>query len=353
MLKSLRNADYLDTKPSLTIELPSRPDPKLLHYLQILKESDWAERISIQGRINSSPLTPQESALRTAESYFPLDSSSSSILVLSPQVELSPSFFHFLKYAILKYKHSEIETYFAYQLVGISLEFPSMILSGDKSLSIPSSMAHDTLSLWQSPNSNAALYFGDKWDEFQNFLYRRTAPHDSNSVGLPQFVSEKYPAFIHYLFELMRAQGYYMLYPLAPTAHDLRLATLHNELFEPPEEFRLPKSGSLRKEIDEHYIDDVSHEDIWSSGSTEKSVDKDSTLGKLLSRSPEGLPRLSSLPLLSYDGQVSNYEKLHQDSIEYGNSFRTKYGGCKTSEVGDAPLREPGIIDNLFCTVEL
>lgn len=352
LLKSLREADYLDSKPSLTIELPPQPGPMLLRYLQILKGSNWAEKITIRGRINPRQLTPEESAVRTAESYIPFGSPSSSLLILSPQVELSPSFFHFLKYAILKYKHSAYDRSTAYQLVGISLERAFTTLTDGEIISFPSSMADDVLTLWQSPNSNAALYFGDKWEEFQNFLSRRLSPHDLAGSSLSQIVSKKYPAFVHYFLELMRARRYYMLYPLSHTTQDLSLVTVHNELYEPPEEFKVRRSDSTRKEINEHDVDELEKEGLWELGSEERPISQDSTLTKLLSRIPEGLPKLNSLQLLSYDGHVSNYDISYRESIEYGNTFRTQFGGCLVSETSDVLLHEPWVVEDLFCKVE-
>jgi hypothetical protein len=351
LLRSLKRADYLNSKPRLIIELPSRPDPMLLRYLQILKQSNWAEEIIVRGRVNPHQLTLEESAARTAESYIPFDSPCSSVLVLSPQVELSPSFFHFLKYAVLKYKHSTSAKGASSQLVGISLELPSRTLTEDETFSLPSSMADDMLTLWQSPNSNAALYFGDRWEEFQNFLSQRFS-HDSAGDSRPRYVDKKHPAFVGYFLELMRARGYYMLYPLFSTTQDLCLATVHNELYQPPEEFRDRGLDRLGEEINEHDVEELKKEGVWELGSVENSVNHQSTLRTLLSRMQQGLPKLDTLQLLSYDGQIFTYDTSYREAMEFGNTFRARFGGCRESETGDILLREPWVVDNLFCTVE-
>lgn len=102
LLRSLSKADYLSGSiPHLTIDLPHDIDPSTKSFLETFQ---WppadvynptnARHLSIRHRIPNQRLTEEESSARFLESFWPGDPRISHILVLSPQVELAPDFFH-------------------------------------------------------------------------------------------------------------------------------------------------------------------------------------------------------------------------------------------------------------------
>lgn len=102
MLKSLSAADLsAGSKPHLTVELAPNVDRATSEFL---KGFEWPpgrsltpshpRQLAIRHRIPRSKLTEEESAVRFLESFWPADPRYSHVLVLSPQAQLSPQFFH-------------------------------------------------------------------------------------------------------------------------------------------------------------------------------------------------------------------------------------------------------------------
>lgn len=338
LLRSLEEADYLGSTPSLTVELPQYVDPQLLRYLQDMEWLSASNKVTVRRHIRTHTLNPAEAAMKAAEAFYPRNPNTSHVLMLSPQTELSPSFYHYLKYAILKYRYSCTTGCPAKDLFGISLELPSSLPTNGESFTPPrtdSTFMADKhgetlpLFLWQVPNSNAALYFGDKWVEFHSFLSSRLtlAETKTQSLSADKIISKKYPAEMEYLLELMRASGYYMLYP-AFEAQGVALATVHNELYQTPEEFTQyvsPKMSGAEGIKDELFTENV-----------EKSVSRASTLTPLLDQFSMSLPAIETMPLLSYTGRQVSRGDWGQNTREYFQHFRIRFGGCSTPLPADA-----------------
>lgn len=347
LIRSLDAADYLGIKPSLTIELPPWVDAELLGNLQNLNGlSQLKGRITLRRRIQSHYMDPVESSLRTVESFYPLNPKVSHILMLSPQTELAPSFYHYLKYSILFYKQSTPAQKEGSKLLGISLDLPSVKPTSENEAFTPpvpqsSDQTQDTKQgnipsfLWQTPNSNAALYFGDKWAEFHTFVSSRLAVSEAviNIPSRDKLISTKYPAFMEYMLEMMRSQGYYMIYPSFPGRTAAPLATVHTDLYHPPEEF---SHDSVPKEFDS--IEGLS---------AEKPVDRAHTIMPLLDTFELGHSVLERIPLLSYDAERLTRGMLLERTVEYAKDFRVRYGGCS---------QDSGYVDDpsahIFCLKE-
>ena len=135
LLKSIENADYFGfRRPHITVELPSEVDPPTWDYLQNLvwPPLDWsgaphASQVTLRHRISRRTMTEYEASARLVESFYPARTKSSHVLLLSPQVELSPLYYHFVIYSLLEYKysaHAQVAKD-APQLVGFSLALPS------------------------------------------------------------------------------------------------------------------------------------------------------------------------------------------------------------------------------------
>lgn len=102
LLKSLSAADFASSSiPHLTIELPNDSDIATKSFLESFQwppahipNPTGAKYISLRHRIPRQRLSEEESSARFLESFWPVDPLMSHILVLSPQVELAPNFFH-------------------------------------------------------------------------------------------------------------------------------------------------------------------------------------------------------------------------------------------------------------------
>ena len=340
-MRSLEKADYLGTAPSLTIELPQDVEPQLLKFLRDVKwPAPLSGKLTIRRRVQAHNTTPAESAAWTAESFYPRDPDTCHVLVLSPQAELAPSFYHYLKFAILKYKHEPSEA--QSNLLGISLDLPTSKLAADDEAPFDApafparrqSLGKEETEvlphlLWQAPNSNAALYFGDKWAEFHLFLSRRLSAEEKEPERFPpdkKLVSKKYPAFMEFLLQLALSRGYYMLYPSFIAESILSLARTHEDLYQQPDEFR---HDALVESTSEPTADGpVDNQGTDSSPSVsqqqpvnEKPISTDSTLATFLEGFSLSLPWLSSLDLLSFGGRILSKDAYQQDTENYAKIF--------------------------------
>lgn len=102
LLKSLRSADYASsTAPHLTIELAGTIDASTEEFLRDFKwpppqvyNPTRIRQLSLRHRISRSTLTEEESSVRFLESFWPSNPGDSHVLVLTPDAELSPKFYH-------------------------------------------------------------------------------------------------------------------------------------------------------------------------------------------------------------------------------------------------------------------
>lgn len=351
LLKSLSAADYTASAvPHLTIELPENIDPPTR---QFLADFRWPPRsaqnpsninqLTIRHRISRHGLTEEESSVRFLESFWPADPANSHVLVLSPQVELAPNFFQYLKMTVLEYRYAfnTMQQGWYHRLFGISLDLPATSLSGSGALTPPARNptimlngvelevplpTGPTTFLGQAPNSNAVLFTGERWVELHSFV-SKTLEVQHRTASPPALLAEKsvsksYPAWMEHALRLCRARGYWTLYPSANLATNL--ATIHNELYQPPEEY----DNADAKHADEDEV--VIH--------------RASLLDSLpLLRGQ--LPKLQEMPLLGWDGaRLRTIAHLDMSALVYAGEFRQTVGGCGKS---DNPHTEA----SLFCNI--
>lgn len=261
LLKSLTAADYTGfSPPRLIIDLPYKIDKATMDFLGGFnwppfqyKTPGQNDHLVVRRRITEQRENPAEASLRFIESFYPSSPGGPHVLLLSPQVELSPAYFHYVKAHILEYKHSGHAFGTSRDLFGISLETPSSFLNGSRFLLPDLSKAVASTTTvpnpnkgpfrWQAPNANAALYFADKWIEAHSFLTkRRTASLNRKTqgylAGQAKLVTKDSPAWADYFLEFMRNRGWSLHYPaLLSDKTTNAIATVHNELFQMPEEF--------------------------------------------------------------------------------------------------------------------
>ena len=280
----------------------------------------------------------------------------SHVLLLSPQIELSPLYYHYLIYHLLEYKYSThgsvIKT--SPNLMGISLELPTHFLNDSGPL-VPPLMEPSTRKrrtsweptpfLWQAPNSNAALYFGDKWMEFHSFLTARLSKPPTTRTKL---ISKTHPSWLEFLLELMSARRYSLLYP-GFSMDDDAIATVHDELYQVPEEF--PRESFTPPPVPDLNPDEplsLVYEKRRPPPNTEHSL-LSSTLLATLPNSGN-LPEIPDLPLLAFDGFTITQKEANDDAWTFTEAYRRDIGGCEPG--AEISKREPNSALDLFCHLD-
>jgi hypothetical protein len=355
LLDSLKKADFFSSAPPrLTIELPHDIDEPSKQYLSRFKwpltTQNTGSLLTLRHRISQYGLSAEENSIRMLESFWPSDPSTSNVLVLSPQIELSPLFFHYLKYSMLEYKYSSSKADMHQNLLALSLDIPSTYLNDSTSFIPPLTnvtkgsnvMAKGvTPFLWQAPNSNAALYFGEKWVELHDFVAQllssgHTLPTPTTLNG--KDISKTYPSWLEHVLKLARARGYWTIYPNFENADSL--ATLHNDLYQPPEEYS--EEVEAESSDGELTADPAKH---LSLKHTETPLVTKSLLSILPFRGE--LPKVADMPLLSWDGDLLNVKDIGHHAVSYSRVFRREIGGCDEDTV--EKTRYDLAAGDLFC----
>ncbi len=253
-----------------------------------------------------------------------------------------------VKYAVLHYLYSgpAVTQEWDSRLLGISLDLPSSGLDGSTPFTPPPAKAKSTQSsppstndptsfLWQAPNSNAALFTGQKWMELHALVSNLLAfqQQHGTSQPLPTFfttkqVSKKPPAWLEHALRLARARGYFTLYPSISIARSL--ATVHSELYRAPEEYE----RELPKERDPEMPVPVPGGTL---------VDSLPGRGRLLG--------FDEMPLLLWDGRPATLEGLDQAAAGYAEEFRRAVGGCQGLAAEELVAGRKSMGD-LFCLRE-
>lgn len=371
LLKSIKEADYSGLKhPRITLELPADLDQSVKQHVEKFiwpphnDGPDAESGLIIRRRIANIRATQEDAAIRFLELFYPTSTSNSHLLLLSPQAQLSPQYFHFIKYTLLEYKYSTFGEDDNGNLMGVSLELPPTRLDGKTALTPPTlgdmhtgryqKLYPRTKSapfLWQAPNSHATLFFGNKWAELHSFLSDRVLKHQKSikPIARSKLISETLPSWTEYMLEFMRARGYSILYP-ASASH--AFVTVHNELYHVPEEFTT------------HSPDDKSIAAAAPPDAGEPFLRADTAPRSPSSPEPPiipitvplhealpfngDLPELPHLPQLLYTSEQTALTEVRTIATAYANDFRAEVGGC-TIPKGKHRKIIAGEAGDLFC----
>lgn len=365
LLKSIRDADYTGmAPPHLTIELPANADGSMEAYL---RDFSWPPRssdspletnsITIRRRVADRNPTQENSVIRLLELFYPTKPSDAHVLVLAPNVELSPLYYHFIKYLLLEYRYSSFGEEDSKDVMGISLERPLTLLDGKTKLTTlaPEDMHTSRYAelfasesnipfLGQAPNSHAALYFGDKWVELHSFVRNRIAKqHQKPAAARPKTITELLPAWTEYMLELMRARGYSLLYPGAKGLGSL--VTLHYELPQLPEEFSGAQTESQDQSVD--VFIKTGNAPPRRRGAEDALIPQSRPLHMALPFDGD-LPEVPHLPFLGPDGAIVALKNVSSSATAYSEKFREKIGGCVKVEGRHRKVVQ-GSAEDLFC----
>jgi len=364
LLESVQRADYSGVAiPRITIELPQHVDDFALKYLEHFRWPGDREagqsKLILRRRLDAAQMSPAAASLRTLESFYPPAWPHSHVLLLSPDVELVPEYLQYLIYMTLEYKYGSKGQNMTTKMMGISLDLPERRLDDKHPFVDPSAFPLATIFWSQSPSSTAALYFGDKWVELQDWLtLRMQHDHELKKTvkSLSNSISGRHPAWLVHAQELMLVQNYYFLYPGFSHDSDFKLATVHNELHQEPEEFvdKLQHESSGRSSILPATEDDDvltgeevvvhNHDHVISNPAVSLAA---LLLGKQRALDREQLPQDSALPMFSSDGQMTDENLSEMDKNAFAERVSLELGGCATLE--DRDERKNNGIEYLFC----
>ena len=387
LLDSLKAADYAGlAPPHLILDLPSHIEPFARDYI---RDIVWPPRtdplvpyqntVTLHHHISSAKLTTETNAIRLLESFYPANTEHSHVLLLSSQIELSPLFYHYLMFHLLEHRYSSPVSYDSDHLFGIALAPPQSYLNASTPFVAPTIVdmsgkkyTHKNVApgqestvpfLWQAPNADSALIFGDKWAELHGYLENRLrASHEVGAVlQTPikplKLISESQPGWMEYVLELMRARGWSMLYPAVTSSGGW--ATVHSDLYQAPEEFS-DKPTTAADTIDQASSDSDTKEPFLSGKVVEPHespkeqrtvVQHSQPLHEVLPFDGEA-PEMSSLPRMAYLGNMTSAWELEAEVIPYKQLLRQQIGGClKAQAIIDRPVAA-GKTDDLFCFVD-
>ncbi|KAI8974470.1 hypothetical protein BDB01DRAFT_728910 [Pilobolus umbonatus] len=175
----------------------------------------------IRHRIRKGGLMPA-----IVESWYPSHNDEYAVL-LEDDIEVSPLFYVWSKYAILKYRYGE-DADIHRLMFGISLYAPrnlELIPAGrttfdPNTVILPAGYPEHIPYVSQVPCSWGAVYFPEHWKEFHTYLVRRLAdlnlPKDSRRrlISVPGSRSDKWKkSWKKYFIEMVYLRAYVMLYP--------------------------------------------------------------------------------------------------------------------------------------------
>ena len=147
----------------------------------------------------------------------------------------------------------------------------------------------------------------------------------------------------------MRARRYSLLYPNF-SVDDEAIATVHDELYQVPEEY--PKEASTPASIPELNPDEplslVYEKKDRPPPNTERPLST-STLLSILPNSGD-LPEIPDLPLLAFDGSSLTQQQANDGAWAFTEAYRRDIGGCKSET--EITKREPNSALDLFCHLD-
>ena len=354
LLRSIKEADYTGFKlPRLTIELPNNVDPFLARYLSDFRwPSDGAgsdSRVVVRHRLDARLLSPVQACMRTIESFYPQDPSTSHLLVLSSEVELSSNYFQFLMYSVLEHKFGAGREELEAHLMGISLDLPPAAPDGKTRAPYESHLAESFI-LWQAPTSTAALYFGDRWVELHKFLSSRLSLDPELAQRPPSLptLSREFPAWLQPVLEMMQARGYYMMYPSFMLKEGSSAVTVHRELSQSPEEYMMghtAESSDGRVDSSADQVLTADQEVALLMKAEQRAFPASLTWPLTEAMARRDRAPVTSIPLLSFSGERREWAVSWNLAWKAAEEFAVSVGGCASFN----PEQESVSVSSLFC----
>lgn len=219
LLKSTSRARYLGDTVNLKIHMEQTADRVTR---MLVNGFEWTHGSkTVRHRIIKGGLMPA-----IVESWYP-SSKDNYAVFLEDDVEVSPLFYVWAKYNILRYRYSEDRKEKQQQLYGISLYsprhlelFPEGRRPFDPVTAIGPEFDPHVPYLTSVPCSWGAVYFPEHWIEFHSYLTVRMADLRQQpdqpllNITVPGSRSERWKSsWKKYFIELVYLRSYVMLYP--------------------------------------------------------------------------------------------------------------------------------------------
>nr|CAG8622142.1 12623_t:CDS:2 [Entrophospora candida] len=217
LLESLNSSIYFGDEIPLTINMDKGASP---HIVKLADKFNWDHGSkNIRRRVGQGGLLPA-----VVEAYYPYNDHDYAVL-LEDDTELSPFYYIWSKYIVLKYKYGPDKIH-SKRMYGISLYSPKhmeLTLPGRKKF-YPEQVFNNTKYdvrlpyLCQAPSDWGGVYFPEIWHEFHRYLIDRLEDDNNNfkvqPISIPHSRSNNWKnSWKQFFIELVYLRGYVMLYP--------------------------------------------------------------------------------------------------------------------------------------------
>ncbi|KAI7903149.1 uncharacterized protein BX663DRAFT_560706 [Cokeromyces recurvatus] len=305
IFNSIKHANYLrDKEIDLMIFMDEKSDRLTRELVDNLQWKIGEKRIHHR-------ISQVHSMQQFTEAWYPSNNDEYAVM-LDDRLELSPSYYIWIKQTILKYRYS---TTTSKQIFGISLYSPRIIDTDPNGRSLlllnRSGTANDVHFpyLMQVPSSSGALYFPEYWREFHDYITARLTDQAIVKRGTGQrhlfkdtlLKTSKSNRWINswrkYFDEMIYMRGYVMLYPSTETSY----STLH---------------------IMDSFLDDKRKKKM-----KERFLTAEKLLNVPLStKVSQKLPDIDVLPIFDLHGKL-----VEQSStlVERGHQLQHKFSACE------------------------
>ncbi|XP_074303494.1 uncharacterized protein LOC141637965 [Silene latifolia] len=224
LLKSLSNAYYVGDEISITFNMDSKVDEATIKHVGTF---DWPHGSkTLRRRIIQGGLIRAVS-----ESWYPFSDDDFGLL-LEDDIEVSPYYYLWIKYALLSYYYDPQVS--LPELSSISLYTPRLVEVVKErpkwnATEYFKNIHPNTPYLHQLPCSWGALFFPKHWREFYVYMNMRfTEDAKKNPVQIPKSRTNGWQAsWKKFLIDMMYLRGYVSLYPNFP--HQASFSTNHME----------------------------------------------------------------------------------------------------------------------------
>jgi hypothetical protein len=216
LMRSLDLAHFLGDTVKLTVNMEQTVD-KITKVLVNNFVWKYGEKV-VRHRIRQAGVMAA-----VVESWYPSNANEYAIF-LEDTVEVSPYFYIWAKFAILKYRYADFQDE-SKMMFGISLYSPpstELHMEGRKPFT-PDEMVDLTLAspkspyLLQIPCNWGAVYFPEHWQEFHDYITARLLDQSGKNlqdIQVPGSQSNYWEqSWRRYFIELIYLRGYVMLYP--------------------------------------------------------------------------------------------------------------------------------------------
>ncbi|KAG8682956.1 hypothetical protein FRC09_016411 [Ceratobasidium sp. 395] len=300
LLNSIKRAHYFGDAVNIVINLEQTADLQTRRIAETFSMNLNGGHVAVRHRIVHAGLMTA-----VVESWHPHGNHSYGV-ILEDDVELSPMFYAWIKFCVLRYRYDTRNNQSS-QLYGVSLYQPKVTelrMEGRRMFDPKGIFSKLELEyphtpyLSQVPCSWGAVYFPEHWREFQRYLALRLSEY-----SMPKFFNE-----------MVFLRGYVSLYP--NYVHFVSLSTNHLEMGE-----HVPANVNQEKQA-QYFLplmQDTAIARLYPE--TERGV-------KFLDLPAGNLPLWSTLPVLDLWGDVSSLDKLQA----VGLAWRANMSACNPDE---------------------